>query len=344
MKAKSLKYDLHFKRAAGTSRGVLNKKETYFLILENEGKFGLGECALFRGLSFDDKPGYNEKLQEVCTNIESYVQEPELLSQWPSIRFGLETALKWLDSGPAFGADAFVTGAQGIRTNGLIWMGDEAFMRDQIEEKLALGYACLKMKIGAIDFKKELEILKGLRASFSSDVLELRVDANGAFSPETVEEVLNELATLEIHSIEQPIKQGQIEKMAHLCRHSPVPIALDEELIGINSFEQKRELLEQTQAQYIIIKASLLGGLAASEEWISLAESMNIGWWATSALESNVGLNAISQWISTKSIELPQGLGTGQLYLNNIPSSLELRGETLYYSPSKNWDLSCLGL
>lgn len=344
MKASYQAYDLIFKRPAGTSRGVLKKKETYIIKLEDKGKIAYGECALFRGLSSDDHPDFEAKLKDVCNRISYYAEHLDELRSWPAIVFGIESALMYLRSGFAFGNSQFAAGEKGIEINGLIWMGDPDYMIEQIQEKLDSGFRCLKMKIGAIDFENELNILKNIRSNFDADQLEIRVDANGAFSYNEAQEKLNLLARLELHSIEQPIKQGQIDQMAKLCSETPLPIALDEELIGVNAPDDKRPLLKIISPQYIILKPALVGGFKSSEEWIELAQDLEIGWWATSALESNIGLNAIAQWLSKMDVDMPQGLGTGQLFENNIESPLELKADHLFYNSNKNWDLSCLGL
>ncbi|WP_026451944.1 o-succinylbenzoate synthase [Aequorivita capsosiphonis] len=341
MKAEFKKHILNFKRPSGTSRGVMNIKETYFLILKTEEGFGVGECGLLRGLSIDDRPDYEEKLQWVCENI-SLGEEKlyEALTEFPSIQFGLETAFKSLNSHNPFVLfpSEFTQGEKAIPINGLVWMGDKSFMKEQISEKLKQGFSCIKMKIGAIDFKTELELLKSIRKEFSASEVELRVDANGAFSPKEALEKLKVLSDLELHSIEQPIKQGQWQEMARLCEETPLPIALDEELIGIFPEEEKVKLINTIKPQYIILKPSLIGGFRGSDAWIALAEKYNAGWWITSALESNVGLNAISQYTFTKNSKLPQGLGTGSLYTNNIESPLEVSNGALHYEPFGNWD------
>lgn len=334
------KHTLTFKRPSGTSRGVMNIKETYFLVLKTEESFGVGECGLLRGLSVDDKPDYEEKLQWVCDNI--YLGEQilyERLTEFPSIQFGLETAFKSLHSDNPFilFSSGFTRGEKAIPINGLVWMGDKTFMKEQISEKLKQGFRCIKMKIGAIDFKTELELLKSIRKEFSASEVELRVDANGGFSPNEALEKLKILSDLELHSIEQPIKQGQWQEMARLCEESPLPIALDEELIGVFSEEEKVKLMDTIKPQYIILKPSLIGGFRGSNTWIQFAENHNAGWWITSALESNVGLNAISQYTFTKNSKLPQGLGTGSLYTNNIESPLEVSNGALHYNPSTKW-------
>lgn len=334
------KYILNFKRPSGTSRGILKTKETWFIILKEHDKTGIGECGILRTLSIDDRPDYEEKLKWVCDNIHLGLEKLlEEVYDFPSIQFGLEQAFLSLRSTTPFElfSSEFTKGNDSIPINGLIWMGDKAFMKTQIKEKLATGFSCIKMKIGAIDFNTELELLTSIRKEFSSEEIELRVDANGAFSPENALEKLKRLSELELHSIEQPIKQGQFEAMASLCDKTPLPIALDEELIGVFSVTKKQEILQTIQPQYIILKPSLVGGFAGSQEWINFAEQQNCGWWITSALESNVGLNAIAQWTYTLNSTMPQGLGTGGLYTNNFNSKLEIEKGSLQYNNSKKW-------
>lgn len=332
MTAEYSRYLLEFKRPSGTSRGVLHEKETFILKVSENGKSGIGECAIFRGLSFDDQPEYEEKLQWLCENID---QDPDFLQEelktFPSIWFGYEQAVSNLKYGEhLYFPSEFTNGKTPIIINGLIWMGGVHYMEEQIQEKLEKGFHCIKLKIG-VDWKSEHEVLQKLRQKFSKEILELRVDANGGFTKEEAKTVLEQLADLDIHSIEQPIKAGSWNDMAELCVQTPTPIALDEELIGIIDFNQKKELLETIQPQYIILKPALVGGFSGSDEWISLAEEQNIGWWITSALESNIGLNAIAQYTFTKKNPMPQGLGTGALFVNNFESDLDLKGEELYF-------------
>lgn len=332
MKAEYFRYLLQFKRPSGTSRGVLHEKETFVLEISENGKKGIGECAVFRGLSFDDRPDYEEKLQWLCENIQ---QDSEFLKkelkEFPSIWFGYEQAvLNLKHGGNLYFPSDFTEGKASININGLIWMGDIHYMEEQIQDKLEKGFHCIKLKIG-VDWKSEHEILQKLRQKFSKERLELRVDANGGFDKDESKVVLQQLADLDIHSIEQPIKAGNWKHMAELCAETPTPIALDEELIGIIDCNEKKKLLETIQPQYIILKPSLVGGFAGSDEWISLAENQNIGWWITSALESNIGLNAIAQYTYTKHSKMPQGLGTGGLFTNNFESQLDLRGEQLFF-------------
>lgn len=341
MQATYQKYILNFKRPSGTSRGVLTTKETWFLILKDGDKKGIGECGILRTLSFDDRPDYEQKLQWVCQNI-SLGKEAlwEALCEFPSIQFGVEMAFLSLKSNDPFilFPSAFTGGKDAIPINGLVWMGEKAFMKKQIGEKLAQGFSCIKLKIGAIDFNAELELLKYIRTQFTSEKIEIRVDANGAFSPEEALEKLDKLSEYHIHSIEQPIKAGHWEKMKELCQLSPIPVALDEELIGITRLEEKRKLLQKINPQYVIFKPSLIGGYKGTGEWLKMAEELGIGWWVTSALESNIGLNAISQWTYNTSSPLPQGLGTGGLYTNNISSPLYLEKGTIKYNPGLKWD------
>ncbi|UKB80872.1 o-succinylbenzoate synthase [Chryseobacterium sp. MEBOG07] len=332
MEATYLKYLLQFKRPSGTSRGVLLDKETFILTISKDGRKGVGECAIFRGLSFDDRPDYEEKLKWLCENIDqdtSFLKEE--LKEFPSIWFGYEQAVLNLKYGDSlYFPSEFTEGKSAITINGLIWMGEVGYMEEQIQEKLEKGFHCIKLKIG-VDWKSEHVILQKLREKFSKDQLELRVDANGGFSKDEAVIVLQQLADLHIHSIEQPIKAGNWNDMAELCANTPTPIALDEELIGIIDLEEKKKLLEKIQPQYIILKPALVGGFSGSDEWISLAENQNIDWWITSALESNIGLNAIAQYTFTKKSPMPQGLGTGALFVNNFESDLELRNELLWF-------------
>ena len=340
MKASYKKYILNFKQASGTSRGVLHTKETYFLKLTDNQKVGIGECAVFRGLSIDDRPDYEEKLQWLCLNIHKNMDELLInLTEFPSIQFGLEQALLSLRSINRFELfpSKFTQSKESININGLIWMGSEAFMKQQINDKLKAGFSVIKMKIGAIDFETEIALLKNIRSEFSSEEIELRVDANGAFIQNEALEKLKVLSDFEIHSIEQPIKQGQLDEMAELCSKTPIPIALDEELIGVFNVTKKKELLQIINPQYIILKPSLVGGFKGSEEWINLAEKQQIGWWITSALESNVGLNAIAQWTYTLNSNMPQGLGTGSLFTNNFDSPLEVKNGHLHYNNNNSW-------
>jgi o-succinylbenzoate synthase len=334
MKANFIPYELKFKCPAGTSRGILNTKLTYFLKVRTSSEYW-GECGLFRGLSADSEREYESKLQWVCDHIQE--GEKFLLEncrEFPSIQFGIEQVLKQMENKrqELYFSSPFTEGKKGIKINGLIWMGSLDFMREQIQQKLEQNYRCIKLKIG-VDWKGEHQILQNLRAEFPSSQLELRVDANGGFTYEQAPKVLEQLAKLDIHSIEQPIKAGQEPQMADLCKHTPIPIALDEELIGKFYIEQKEELLYKIVPQYVILKPSLLGGWQGTQEWIHLAEKQNTGWWITSALESNIGLNAIAQWTAILKNEMPQGLGTGSLFINNFPSKLEVRGEKLFYNP-----------
>ena len=343
MKATYQKYILNFTQASGTSRGILKTKETYFLILENNSKIGYGECGVFKGLSADDRPDYEGKLNWLCSNIDK--DEAFLLNElieFPSIQFGLEQALLSIKSeNPlVLFPSKFTKSEASININGLVWMGSEVFMKQQITDKLKAGFSIIKMKIGAIDFKTELALLKSIRNEFTSKEIELRVDANGAFKPNEALEKLKRLLELELHSIEQPIKQGQIDEMANLCDKTPIPIALDEELIGVFDVTKKKELLQTIKPHYIILKPSLVGGFKGSEEWIQLAKNQNIGWWITSALESNIGLNAIAQWTYKLDNKMPQGLGTGSLFTNNFDCPLEVKQGHLHYNNTKKWNFN----
>lgn len=345
-------YELRFKFDAGTSRGVLKNKLTYFVkAKDSSGVEAWGEAAPLPKLSIDDVPDFENKLRDLCEKLklEGIEAHEEAVLTWvnknipnslPSIKFAFETALLDLIHGGQkmiFDTD-FYTSSKPISINGLIWMGDKQFMLDQIDRKLEEGFDCIKMKIGAIDFEQECALLEYIRSRYSAEEIVLRVDANGAFSPVEALGKLERLASYGLHSIEQPIAQGQMDVMAELCSKTPLPIALDEELIGVHSLEDKNLLLDTIKPQYIIIKPTLVGGLLSCREWISLAESKGIGWWMTSALESNVGLNAISQFTSTYPVKMPQGLGTGQLYHNNISSPLVIRHGHLIYDRCLSWE------
>ena len=340
MEAFHCKYLLNFKTPSGTSRGVLTEKESHFIILKDGDKQGIGECGLLRGLSIDDMDTYVEKLSEICSQINRGL--PELLKsaeEYPSIQFGLEQAFLSLHSQDPFVLfpSAFTESNKPIPINGLIWMGEESFLLDQLEEKVNSGFRCIKMKVGALDFDSEIRFLETLRKKYPAGLVELRLDANGAFTADEALEKLKLLSQFHVHSIEQPIAKGQWTKMADLCRSSPIDIALDEELIGVLSVTEKEKLLQTTRPAYIILKPSLVGGFAGSSEWIELAGQLGIGWWITSALESNIGLNAIAQWTFSLGTNMYQGLGTGSLYTNNFESPLKIEQGKLYYDASNQW-------
>ncbi len=344
------KHTLQFNFPAVTSRGVLEKKDSWFLRLENTERkniFGIGECAPLPGLSIDAVDNFEEEIANVCSMINSAGEIPaELdLSNFPSIEFGLETALLDLENGGKriIVETGFTAENHPIPINGLIWMAKKEKMKEQVRLKLKQGFTCLKLKVGALDFEDEFNLLAEIRKEFTPSELELRIDANGAFSNNNVLEKLEKLAILNIHSIEQPIKHGQWQEMTKLCKNSPIPIALDEELIGIQSESGKKLLLQIIKPQYLVIKPTLVGGFLSAQEWIDLAGKMKTGWWITSALESNIGLNAISQWTSSLNPEIFQGLGTGQLYTNNFPSPLEIKNGNLTYNNDLKWDLAILG-
>lgn len=342
MKATYHKYILNFKRPSGTSRGVMTEKETWFIVLEQNGKKGIGECGILRGLSIDDRPDYEEKLKWACGNIHLGKDKLwDVLLEFPSIQFGIEMAFLSLASETPFllFPSDFTNGTKSIQINGLVWMGEEAFMKQQIEEKLADGFRCIKLKIGAIDFDKELQLLRFIRQHFAPEQVEIRVDANGAFDSNEALYKLSQLSEFELHSIEQPVQKNNTDSMSELCKITPFPIALDEELIGVFTVKEKEDLLLKIKPQYIILKPSFVGGFRGTQEWIALAEKYNIGWWITSALESNIGLNAISQWTFTLNNPMPQGLGTGALYTNNFDCPLLVSKGQLWYSKELDWDL-----
>ncbi|ADR20701.1 o-succinylbenzoate synthase [Marivirga tractuosa] len=346
------RHTLQFKFEAGTSRGTLKEKDSWYLKLFSENKLiGIGEAGPLKGLSIEPLDQMETELEKVCEQLIG-MQIPKSMDEvfemaqdvstegFPSIRFAVETALlDALHGGKKLIFDTpFYQGKERIPINGLIWMGSEDFMKKQIREKLEAGFDCIKMKIGAIDFETELKLLKSIRAKYSKNEITLRVDANGAFLPDEAISKLTQLAEMDLHSIEQPIKAGQVKEMAKLCAATPLPIALDEELIGVNAYEDKIKLLKQTQPQYIILKPSLIGGIQSTLEWIKVAESLKIGWWMTSMLESNIGLNAICQLASYLKVKMPQGLGTGQLYHNNIASPISIANGETFYDVVKKWE------
>jgi O-succinylbenzoate synthase len=332
IKASYFPYQLEFKKPSGTSRGILTYKKIWIVKLWNEENpevFGLGECNPLVGLSIDDRDDFEEELKKICENINDFIDVE--LYEFPSIRFAIETAHKDLMNGGKriLFDNEFSRGEKGIVINGLVWMGSKEDMSKQIAEKIEQGFKCIKLKIGAIDFETELALLKSIRDQYSESDIEIRVDANGAFTAHDALKKLEHLAKFKLHSIEQPIKQGQVEVMAKLCKVTPLAIALDEELIIHQRKDEKEILLKEIQPQYIILKPSIVGGWKASEEWIASAEKLNINWWITSALESNIGLNAIAQWTAELKTKTPQGLGTGGLYTNNFDSKLKIIGQIL---------------
>lgn len=343
MKASYFKYILHFKQASGTSRGILTDKETWFIILEKDGKKGIGECGILRGLSADDRPDYEKKLKWTCQNIHLGEQKLwEELIKFPSIQFGIEMAFLSLQSENPFilFPSDFTENIKSISINGLIWMGEKDFMKAQIEDKISQGFSCIKLKIGAIDFDKEIDLLRFIRENFDEKTIEIRVDANGAFDASEALDKIKQITGFKLHSIEQPIKKNHTDTMAVLCKNSQIPIALDEELIGVFSTKEKENLLQKIMPQYIILKPSFIGGFRGSLEWISIAEKLKIGWWITSALESNVGLNAIAQFTFQQNNLIPQGLGTGSLFTNNFESPLTVSEGQLWYDKNKEWKIN----
>jgi o-succinylbenzoate synthase len=344
MKASFKKYTLNFRHTSGTSRGVYTTRDSWFIFLSDGINTGIGECAPLPDLSIESPKRMSAKLLQVCEEIGFFTQFHEELREWPSIRFGLETALLDLKNGgnQILFPSAFTYGEQGIPINGLIWMGTPEFMKQQIRTKLDAGFKCIKMKIGALDFETEFKLLKAIRIEFSADEITLRVDANGAYTFKSALENLKRLSDLQIHSIEQPIEAGQWNEMAELCRKSPVPIGLDEELIAISSRTEMQKLIETIRPAFLILKPSLHGGFAGCEKWIEQADKAGTGWWITSALESNIGLNAIAQWAFHINAKEEQGLGTGQLFTNNFDSPLEISGDQLWFRTERKWNLTNL--
>lgn len=339
MDARVIAHKLQFKRPAGTSRGVLNHRRVWYLVLEKEGRVGVGECAPLPGLSAETIPEVEQALESLIADPDGFCDRAARQSIPASVQFAVETALRDMEQAGTqiLFPSSFTRGDKGIPINGLIWMGELSFMKEQVRQKLDLGWRCIKLKIGALQFEDELAILQGIRSEYSADDVILRVDANGGFSPDEVLDRLDQLAELDIHSIEQPIAKGQWAHMAELCGQSPLDIALDEELIGITAREDKIQLLDTIAPHYLVLKPSLHGGMDGCDEWIELADAREIDWWVTSYLESNLGLNAVAQWAFLKQPRLHQGLGTGQLFTNNMDSPLEIRGEELFFDPGKRF-------
>jgi len=328
-----------FSFKARTSRGLMRDKTSWFITLSSNTRpgMGIGECGPLPGLSTDARPDFEDVLKETLQRFNT--TQPTTLEEvytlipagFPSITFGLETA--WLDlhnGGRRIIFDnSFVKGTP-IPINGLIWMGDLDFTMSQINQKIAQGFRCIKLKVGGLDFDRECDILAYVRKRYYRENITLRLDANGAFKTDEALQKLKELTKFTIHSIEQPIKPGLME-MEQLCRESPIPIALDEELIGIEDHSAKESMLTRVRPPYIILKPSLHGGIKGTREWIALAEQHSIGWWITSALESSIGLNAICQLTADYNVTMPQGLGTGGIYENNLESPLQVyKGEILH--------------
>ncbi|MCO6498595.1 MAG: o-succinylbenzoate synthase [Chitinophagaceae bacterium] len=345
MKCRYQKYILHFKEPGTTSRGTFRDKETYIITIEDEGERAYGECNLFRGLSYDDSPQYEEKLDEICKKLPS---EPETilddLEEWPSIRFGVQTVLKDWQNGSRqiIFENAFVNRGFSIPANGLIWMGSKEEMQSRILEKMSGGFSNIKLKIGAIDFEKELELLRLIRENDLGGNITIRLDANGAFTPRSALEKLKRLAEFNIEYLEQPIRQGQWQEMARIIEDSPVPIALDEELIGINTLSEKKRLMDTLHPQLLILKPALAGGFTSCDEWRQLTADQSGECVVTSALESNIGLNAIAQYTATLSPKRSQGLGTGRLFTNNFPSPYRIDEKGLHFDAAQKWDFSLL--
>lgn len=350
LRAEWTPYSLQFLETAITSRQRMQVKDTYFVRIHDisaPGICGVGEVPLFKGLSAEDSDSFESILSQTCRAVSRAATPADVrLPEVSSIRFGFEMALHDLSAGGRrrFFDSPWARGLTRQQINGLVWMGDRDTMAARIRQKLDAGFRCVKLKIGGIDFAEELDLLRLIRREYGPEEIELRLDANGAFTPENAIERLKRLSDFTIHSLEQPIKAGQSEAMALICSESPIDIALDEELIGFRSADEKHRLLDTIRPRYIILKPALCGGFTQADEWISIATRLGIDWWATSALESNVGLDAIGQWVSLHNPAMPQGLGTGQLYANNIPSPVYLDSQyicrhtdSVYDIPDLSW-------
>lgn len=348
IKARWIERTLNPRFELGTSKGPINARAVWYLIAWREERAqlkGVGEAALFPGHSKEFPADVKLKLTELCERTDNWAERAMTdLVDVPSVRFAVEQCLRDLEAGgtKTLFPSGFTLGKQGIPINGLVWMGDKRTMKQRIREQIEGGCTTVKMKIGAIGIDDELELLRAVRREYSADDITLRVDANGAFSAQQAPDVLKRLAELQVHSIEQPVAPGLYEVMEELCAITPIPIALDEDLIGLNTRATKVDLLDHVKPQHIVIKPSLVGGWNATREWIELAKARRIGWWITSALESSIGLNAIAQFTATLNATTAQGLGTGKIYANNIPSPLLTERGFLRYRPEEEWDLSLL--
>jgi o-succinylbenzoate synthase len=336
---------------ARTSRGLMKDKSSWFIRLWDDSDptvYGIGECGPLKGLSPDFTPDFESTLAEVLQKLnganltEVQSGSMDILNKlvppsFPSLLLGLETAVLDLANGGkrVIFPNEFSNGKP-IPINGLIWMGDMDFTMSQINQKVAEGFRCIKLKVGGLDFDRECDVLQYIRKRYFRENIELRLDANGAFKVDDVLYKLNELAKFGIQSIEQPLKAG-LPEMEELCRKSPIPVGFDEELIGVVGSEAKEDLLTRLRPGYIILKPTLHGAFSGCAEWIRVAERMGIGWWITSALESNVGLNAIAQFTANYPVTIPQGLGTGMIYENNIDSPLRVRNAQLSTEPGAGW-------
>jgi o-succinylbenzoate synthase len=339
-------YPLYFTHPSGTSRGVLTEKPCWFIRLRREdGVTGTGEVSFIPGLSMEDPGEIGVRLDQVCKSVTGGFMDPDqALTGFPGIQFALECAMLDLEGGGEqllYPSD-FTEGRKGIQINGLIWMGDPGYMKVQIWKKLDQGFRVLKMKVGALEMEQELEVLSWIRSQFGNDQLEIRLDANGAWAPGDALGKMERYAEYGIHSVEQPIAAGQWEAMGRICRESPVPVALDEELIGLDVLKDGPAMLRVVSPGFLILKPGLLGGFRNAGKWIGLAEEAGAGWWVTSALESSVGLNAIAQWTCHRKVTIPQGLGTGTIYRNNIPSPLQVESDSLWYRKERKWNMEGL--
>jgi len=348
VQASYIAHPLVFVRPVGTSRGVLEEKPCWFIKLTSqEGESGIGEVSFIPGLSVEEEEELEIQVDHICKLICRGEMDPrQHLPALPGVQFALETAVRDMETGgkQMLYPSKFTQGQVGIPTNGLIWMGAKDFIISQVREKLQLGFRVLKLKVGSLVFSEELDVLRWIRSEIGKADLEIRLDANGAWSLEEALKKMNQLNRYGIHSIEQPIAPGQMKALMLLCGESVIPVALDEELIGIRDPLERSSLLEQVRPAYIILKPGLLGGIAEASDWINRAEESDIGWWITSALESNVGLNAIAQWTWHRGVSRHQGLGTGALYTNNIPSPLQMSREQLWYRSENAWDLTSIEL
>lgn len=355
LQASYTKRTFHFSFNARTSRGAIKQRDSWFLKIydsANPEVFGIGEAAPVGGLS-REKPGdVHDQFEAVVEKINKQDKLPatgslkdihsafDSLNLSSSVYLAVETAfLDYFNGGKRIIFDNDFHKGKPLEINGLVWMGGLDFMLQQVSIKVDDGFTCIKLKIGGLNFEKELDILQFVRRKYFRDQITIRLDANGAFKADQALNKLVGLSTYDIHSIEQPIKPGS-PFLAELCQKTPIPIALDEELTGIQTRKEKEELLDRIKPQYLVLKPTLHGGFLGCAEWIEVADARKIGWWLTSSMESNLGLNALAQFASQYSNPLPQGLGTGMIFKDNIPSPLEVKKGKLIWNSKESWDLT----
>jgi len=341
------KHTLRFIKPAKTSRGEYIEKTAYLLWIVTETFKVCGEASPLSDLSVDGKVDFSNIVQPYENQFLTFEDLHNLLEDWmpyPSLRFALYSAILkakfqanriaiqqptksqvWIEN-------EFTHGKEGMKINGLVWMNSIDAMYEEAIHKINAGFTCIKLKVGALDFDAECRLIEKIRKQFSPFKVEIRLDANGGFKNGDALFQLEDLKRFNIHSIEQPIQANQPDLMQEICAKSPIHIALDEELIGID-VNNSLNLMKKIKPKYIILKPTLLGGFDFCDIWIQHAVSQNVGWWSTSALEGNIGLADIAQWVSAYKPTMPQGLGTGSLFVKNFDPHTKVVGETMFFLP-----------